>query len=142
MTVLKYEKEIVALLVIDPYNDLISEVGKFWDHLKTVAEANNCVPNMLRVLNAARAAKRNKLNLQVEFTRLLTSASLFGDPVVYITGTMDERDAFRLTFCEEANDIHVDQTNFVQVERDSRPPGLYLSFQFIYMLPSHAANQP
>jgi ureidoacrylate peracid hydrolase len=54
MTVLKYEKEIVALLVIDPYNDFISEGGKFWGHLKTVAEANNCV---LRVLNAARAAK-------------------------------------------------------------------------------------
>jgi len=57
MPVLKYEKEIVALLVIDPYNDFISEGGKFWGHLKTVAEANNCVLNMLRVLNAARAAK-------------------------------------------------------------------------------------
>jgi nicotinamidase-related amidase len=57
MTVMKYEQEIVALLVIDPYNDFISEGGKFWGHLKTVAEANNCVPNMLRVLNAARAAK-------------------------------------------------------------------------------------
>lgn len=57
MTVLKYEKEIVALLVIDPYNDFISEGGKFWSHLKTVAEANNCVPNMLRVLDAARAAQ-------------------------------------------------------------------------------------
>jgi ureidoacrylate peracid hydrolase len=33
---LKYEKEITALLVIDPYNDFISEGGKFWDHLKTV----------------------------------------------------------------------------------------------------------
>lgn len=57
MTVLKYEKEIVALLVIDPYNDFISGGGKFWGHLKAVAEANNCVPNMLRVLNAAFAAK-------------------------------------------------------------------------------------
>src|SRR4029453_14357420 len=57
MTVLKYQKEIVALLVIDPYNDLISEGGKFCPHLKTVAEENNCVPNMLRVLNAARGAK-------------------------------------------------------------------------------------
>jgi len=55
---------------------------------------------------------------------------------------MDERDAFRLTFCEEANDIQVDQTDFVQVERDPRPQGLYLSFQFFYMLPPHAANQP
>ncbi len=40
---LKFEKEITALIVIDPYNDFISEAGKFWDRLKTVAEANGCV---------------------------------------------------------------------------------------------------
>jgi len=57
MAELKFEREVTALLVIDPYNDFISEGGKFWGHLKTVAEANNCVPNMLRVLNAARVAK-------------------------------------------------------------------------------------
>jgi ureidoacrylate peracid hydrolase len=51
-----YEKEIAALIVIDPYNDFISEGGKFWDHLKTVADANNCVPNILQVLTAARKA--------------------------------------------------------------------------------------
>ncbi|HET9712608.1 MAG TPA: isochorismatase family cysteine hydrolase [Pyrinomonadaceae bacterium] len=56
MTVLKYEKEIVALLVIDPYNDFISEGGKIWNRIKGVAEANNCVPNMLKVLIAARKA--------------------------------------------------------------------------------------
>ena len=55
---------------------------------------------------------------------------------------MDERDAFRLTFCEEANDIQVDQTDFIQVESHARPHGRYLSFQFFYMLPPHAANQP
>ncbi len=54
MANVKYEKEITALLVIDPYNDFISEGGKIWDRLKAVAEANQCVPNMLRVLNAAR----------------------------------------------------------------------------------------
>ena len=47
-------KEITALLVIDPYNDFISEGGKAWDRVKTVAEANECVPHMLQVLNAAR----------------------------------------------------------------------------------------
>src|SRR5580765_6133638 len=57
MPELKFDKEITALLVIDPYNDFISEGGKFWAHLQTVAEANNCVPNMLKVLHAARAAK-------------------------------------------------------------------------------------
>jgi len=51
-----YDKEITALLVIDPYNDFISEGGKIWDRVKTVAEANNCVPNMVQVLNAARKA--------------------------------------------------------------------------------------
>jgi hypothetical protein len=55
---------------------------------------------------------------------------------------MDERDAFRLTGCEEANDIQVDQTDFVQVERDACPSGRYLSFQFLDMLSPQAANQP
>jgi nicotinamidase-related amidase len=57
MANLKIDKEITALLVIDPYNDFISEGGKFWDHMRHVAEANNCVPNTLQVLNAARKAE-------------------------------------------------------------------------------------
>ena len=56
MVNLTYDKEITALLVIDPYNDFISEGGKIWGRLKAVAEANQCVPNMLRVLNVARNA--------------------------------------------------------------------------------------
>jgi ureidoacrylate peracid hydrolase len=52
-----YNKELTALLVIDPYNDFISEGGKLWDRLKGVAEANHCVPNMWQVLNAARKAE-------------------------------------------------------------------------------------
>jgi nicotinamidase-related amidase len=36
-----YDKAVTALLVIDPYNDFISEGGKIWDRLKGVAEANN-----------------------------------------------------------------------------------------------------
>ena len=51
-----YEKDVTALLVIDPYNDFISEGGKLWDRLKSVADANNCVPNMLRALTTARKA--------------------------------------------------------------------------------------
>ena len=49
-----YEKQITALLVIDPYNDFISEGGKLWDRIRAVAEANDCVAHMLQVLNAAR----------------------------------------------------------------------------------------
>jgi nicotinamidase-related amidase len=52
-----YDKSISALLVVDPYNDFISEGGKIWPRIKAVAEANGCVPNMMKVLNAARAAK-------------------------------------------------------------------------------------
>jgi ureidoacrylate peracid hydrolase len=57
MADLRFEKEATALLVIDPYNDFISEGGKIWDWIKPVAEINDCVPHMLEVLRAAREAK-------------------------------------------------------------------------------------
>src|SRR5215468_10150049 len=60
-----YDKSISALLVVDPYNDFISEGGKIWPRIKVVAEANGCVSNMLKVLNAARS----------EASRLLCHAS-------------------------------------------------------------------
>ena len=56
MAKVTYDKQVTALVVIDPYNDFISEGGKRWDRLKAVAEANSCVPHMLQVLNAARKA--------------------------------------------------------------------------------------
>lgn len=57
MTGHAYDRELTALLVIDPYNDFISEGGKLWGRIRAVAEANGCVPHMLQVLNAAREAK-------------------------------------------------------------------------------------
>src|SRR5690349_9610920 len=57
MTRPPYDKEITALLVIDPYNDFISEGGQIWGRIRAVAEANDCVPHMLQVLDAARKAK-------------------------------------------------------------------------------------
>ena len=54
VTNLKLDKENTALLVIDPYNDFISEGGKLWDRIKTVAEANDCIAHMLQLLTAAR----------------------------------------------------------------------------------------
>ncbi len=57
MTDVTYEKDATGLLVIDPYNDFISEGGKVWDRLKGVAEANDCAPHMEQVLTAARAAQ-------------------------------------------------------------------------------------
>ena len=51
-----YDKSVTALLVVDPYNDFISEGGKIWPRIKAVAEANNCVSHMLEILHAARKA--------------------------------------------------------------------------------------
>ena len=56
MAQVTYEKEITGLVVIDPYNDFISEGGKVWDRLKGVAEGNQCIPHMVQVLAAARKA--------------------------------------------------------------------------------------
>jgi nicotinamidase-related amidase len=52
-----YSRELTALLVIDPYNDFISEGGKLWDRIRAVAEANACIAHMLQILNAARKAQ-------------------------------------------------------------------------------------
>src|ERR1700722_19127774 len=57
MSQVTLEAGVTALVVIDPYNDFISEGGKVWDRLKGVAGANNCVPHLLQVLNAARKAQ-------------------------------------------------------------------------------------
>ena len=54
---LSYERGITGLLVVDPYNDFISEGGKIWPRIKEVAEANNCVSHMEQILNTARQVK-------------------------------------------------------------------------------------
>jgi nicotinamidase-related amidase len=53
---MRFDNRDTALLVIDPFNDFISEGGKFWERIKAVAQANGCVPNMVQVLGAARRA--------------------------------------------------------------------------------------
>jgi nicotinamidase-related amidase len=53
----RYDAQSSALLVIDPYNDFISEGGKVWPRINAVAEANRCVQHMLDVLHAARSAR-------------------------------------------------------------------------------------
>jgi nicotinamidase-related amidase len=57
MTNRAYDRKITGLVVIDPYNDFISEGGKAWPRIRAVAEANDCVPHMLKVLHAAREAQ-------------------------------------------------------------------------------------
>jgi len=56
MTELNFDMRATGLVVIDPYNDFISEGGKVWDRLKSVAEANRCVPHMIQIVEAARSA--------------------------------------------------------------------------------------
>ena len=51
-----YKADSTALLLIDPYNDFISDGGKIWPRVSAVAEANHCVQHMLEVLQAARKA--------------------------------------------------------------------------------------
>src|SRR3984893_2140990 len=51
-----FREDLTGLLVVDPYNDFISEGGILWPLIKEIAEAVQCVPNMLAVLLAARAA--------------------------------------------------------------------------------------
>jgi len=57
MNEVSFDADTTGLLVIDPYNDFISEGGKVWDRLKDVAEANHCVSHMKQVLDAARDAR-------------------------------------------------------------------------------------
>jgi nicotinamidase-related amidase len=53
---LSHDQGITGLVVVDPYNDFISEGGKLWPRIREVAESVGCVPNMRRVLEAARRA--------------------------------------------------------------------------------------
>jgi nicotinamidase-related amidase len=46
-----------ALLLVDPYNDFLSEGGKLWPAVKSVAEQVNTLENLRKVLAFARAAR-------------------------------------------------------------------------------------
>jgi nicotinamidase-related amidase len=51
-----YTAGATGLVVIDPYNDFISEGGKVWDRLRGVAEAIGCVPHMIETVEVARVS--------------------------------------------------------------------------------------
>ncbi|MFL9865438.1 cysteine hydrolase [Paraburkholderia fungorum] len=53
---LTYEPELTGLLIVDPYNDFLSEGGKLYELSRTTLEANDVVEHMRQVLAAARAA--------------------------------------------------------------------------------------
>ena len=49
-----YQINRTALLVVDPYNDLLSDGGKFWPDLKEVAETVGLFAHLRELLGAAR----------------------------------------------------------------------------------------
>ena len=71
MAKVTYDKQFTALLVIDPYNDFISEGKKIWDRLNGVAEANKCVPHMMQVVDVYEKA----LGLGIAAKRAIASCS-------------------------------------------------------------------
>lgn len=56
MDVETYQRDQTALLLIDPYNDFLSEEGKIWPKVKDVAEANNLLNNLRTIVKAVRTA--------------------------------------------------------------------------------------
>ncbi len=51
-----YERESTALLIVDPYNDFMSEGGKLYDITKPQADSVNFYENMRQLIPAVRAA--------------------------------------------------------------------------------------
>ena len=51
---LTYEPELTGLLIVDPYNDFLSEGGKLYELSRSTLEALNVVEHMRQVLAAAR----------------------------------------------------------------------------------------
>jgi nicotinamidase-related amidase len=57
MTTTNYPSDRTGLLLLDPYNDFLSEGGKLWPLLKEIAEEENLLDHMRQIVGAARAAK-------------------------------------------------------------------------------------
>jgi len=51
-----YQRDATGLLVVDPYNDFISDGGQVWPRVREVVEATGCVAHMIQTLIAARSA--------------------------------------------------------------------------------------
>ena len=56
MTTLTYEQKQTALLIVDPYNDFMSEGGKLYDITRPTADAVGFYPNMRKLIPAFREA--------------------------------------------------------------------------------------
>ena len=56
MALYNYASNRTALLLVDPYNDLLSDGGKLWPQAKAVAEAVNLLTHLRALVEAARRA--------------------------------------------------------------------------------------
>jgi nicotinamidase-related amidase len=56
MTTAIYEKKNTALLIVDPYNDFMSEGGKLYGATKPTADSVGFYQNMRKLIPAVRAA--------------------------------------------------------------------------------------
>ncbi|QVG65565.1 cysteine hydrolase [Curtobacterium flaccumfaciens pv. flaccumfaciens] len=54
MSIADYDARSTALLLLDPYNDFLTEGGKLFPRFQAVAEANNLVPNLVALTETAR----------------------------------------------------------------------------------------
>ena len=57
MALYDYAPNRTGLLLVDPYNDLLSEGGKLWPKTKAVAEAVNLLTHLRVLVEAARRAR-------------------------------------------------------------------------------------
>ena len=58
MTVPSYSPESTAILLLDPYNDFLSEGGKLWDRTKEVAEKVRLLDNLRNITVSRRKYSR------------------------------------------------------------------------------------
>ncbi|MDR6632635.1 nicotinamidase-related amidase [Phyllobacterium sp. 1468] len=52
----EYDASHTALLIVDPYNDFMTEGGKLFEAIKETADATNMFANLRKIIPAARAA--------------------------------------------------------------------------------------
>src|SRR5262245_52773371 len=55
MAAIDYRQDATGLLLVDPYNDFLSEGGLLWPRLKEIAEELGLLDNLRAILAAARA---------------------------------------------------------------------------------------
>ncbi len=57
MVTIRYAAQATGLLLVDPYNDFLSEGGKLWPSLKEVAEEEHLLDHLRQIVAAARRGK-------------------------------------------------------------------------------------